>query len=58
MKPLKLKVKIMSGSKEEVEKEFNEFKDSNSVYFSQTQVTQLVYGSSATFSYHIFVYYE
>lgn len=58
MKPMKLNVKIFSGTREEVEQQFNEFKNTHNVYFSQSQITSMSEGAMSVLQYHLFVFYE
>ena len=57
MKPMKLSLKIFSGKKDEVEQQFNEFKDSHEVYFSQSQITSTNDEGAIILQYCLFVFY-
>jgi len=52
----KLKLKVMSGNKEDIEKQYNEFAEKNVIRFQNSLVTHSGEGSGLT--YHLFVYYN
>jgi len=58
MKPLNLKVKIISGNKEQTEVEFNTFKENHSVFFSPAQATTINDNGTVIHYYHIFAFYQ
>ena len=57
--PIKVNLKIITGRINEVEKEYNKFKEDKVIHFQESQSTPVISSEDVmTWTYHIFVYYN